>query len=97
MAFTRELETPWAAPMAPTADAGSRDEVAYGGADGATGAAGCAGVGLDAAPAEPVGSFSAVPATIFAFGDSPFIQAIWLTGMPLRAASPESVSPARTM
>ena len=52
---------------------------------------------LGAAVCAPFGSFSAVPIRSGWSGSTPFIQASWLTVMPLRAAIAESVSPGRTV
>ena len=54
-------------------------------------------VGLRRARARPPGSLITVPATAGPAGSRPFMAAIASTDTPRLAASPDSVSPARTM
>jgi hypothetical protein len=68
--------------------------LASGAAEGTTVAC---GAGPDACTGDPVGSLRTVPSTRRAWGSSPFMYAIWATGMRLWAARPLSVSPARTL
>ena len=96
IAVASEGETPcWAATVW-TSAAPTRVAVGAGAACGTTVAAG-AGCAARAGAGAPVGSLITVPATRMPLGSSPFIAAIASTETRAPAASPESVSPARTV
>src|SRR3954452_3670758 len=96
IAAASEGETPLAEATDWTSEAPSRAGVGSGAAVGTTVAAG-AGWDARAGAGAPVGSLMTVPASSTPLGLSPFIAAIALTDTRAPAASPESVSPGRTV
>src|SRR3954454_21299182 len=96
IAVASEGETPcWAATDC-TSPAPNRVVVGSGAATGTIFWAG-AGCAARAGAGAPVGNFSTVPASSTPFGLSPFIAAMAPTDTRDDAASPESVSPGRTV
>src|SRR6478609_6814575 len=96
MAAAREGETPFCEATDCTSPAPRRVEVGSGAAAGTIFCAG-AGCAARAGAGAPVGSLITVPASSTPFGLSPFIAAMAPTDTRDDAASPESVSPGRTV
>src|SRR4051795_9226271 len=96
IAVASEGETPWAAATDWTSAAPTRVLVGSGAAAGTTLAAG-AGCDARAGAGAPVGSLMTVPASSTPLGFNPFMAAIALTETCELAASPDRVSPGRTV
>src|SRR4051795_10614324 len=96
IALASEAGTPLAAATERTAEAPTRGGVGSGAAFGTIRVAG-AGCAARTGAGAPVGSLITVPASSTPFGSSPFMAAIAPTDTRELAASPDSVSPGRTV
>ena len=96
IAAASEGETPCRDATLCTSEAATRVGLGWGAACGTTVVAGV-GCAARAGAGAPLGSLITVPAISSPLGSSPFIAAMSATLTPAPAASPDSVSPGRTV